>query len=165
MASHITSISIVHPTACLGDLSVRLGRRIGPHRHRVVVEVHWRGAQGWRFISWLAATSNHLGGSFNLLMAATGCLNNPIFSNLGLWAACWAHFMCYHKLWPTSVSHPFSFLNSSLGLTGENITRKLLSLSLDLFFKILLLQVAFLIFFSTTIFSPYFLQVGLLFKS
>ena len=27
--------------------------------------------------------------------------------------------MCHHKLWPTSVSHPFSSLNSSLvGLTG-----------------------------------------------
>ena len=70
--------------------------------------------------------------------------------------------MCHHELWPTSVSHPFSFLNSSLGLAGENITRKLLSLSLDLFFKILLFQVTFLIFFSTAIFSPYFLQVGLL---
>ena len=54
---------------------------------------------------------------------------------------------------PTSVSHPFS-LNSSLGLAGGNITRKLQSLSLDLFFKILLFQVAFLIFFSITIISP-----------
>ena len=47
-----------------------------------------------------------------------GCLNNPIFSNLGLCAACWAHFMCHHELWPTSVGHPFSFLSSSWGLTG-----------------------------------------------
>ena len=47
-------------------------------------------------------------------------------------------------------------------LLEKNITRKLLSLSLDLFFKILLFQVTFLIFFSTAIFSPYFLQVGLL---
>ena len=39
-----------------------------------------------------------------------GCLN------FGLCAAGWAHFMCHHKLWPTSASHPFSFLNSSLGL-------------------------------------------------
>ena len=39
-----------------------------------------------------------------------GCLN------LGLCAAGWAHFMCHHKLWPTSASRPFSFLNSSLGL-------------------------------------------------
>ena len=27
-----------------------------------------------------------------------GSLNNPIFSNLGLCAACWAHFMCHHEL-------------------------------------------------------------------
>ena len=48
-------------------------------------------------------------------------------------------------------------------LLEENITRNLLSLSLDLFFKILLLQFTFLIFFSIAIFSPsYFLQVGLL---
>ena len=45
-----------------------------------------------------------------------GCLNNPIFLNLGLFAACWALFMCHYELWPTLVSHPFSFLNSSLGL-------------------------------------------------
>ena len=66
-------------------------------------------------------------------------------------------------MWPTSVSHPFSFLNSSLGIAGEkNITRKLLSLSLDLFFKSLQFQVTFLISFYTAIFSPYFLQVGML---
>ena len=121
--------------------------------------VTWAGVWGF---SKVVATFNHLGGSFNLFMAATGCLNNPIFSNLGLCAACWARFMCHHELWPTSVSNPFSFLNSSLGLTGENITRKLLFLSLGLFFKILLFQDTFLVFFSIAIFSPYFLQVCLL---
>ena len=45
-------------------------------------------------------------------------------------------------------------------LLEENTTKILLSLSLDLFFKISLLQVTFLIFFSIAIFSPYFLQVG-----
>ena len=70
--------------------------------------------------------------------------------------------MCHHELWPTSVSHPFSSLNSSLALLEESTTGKLLSLSLDMFFKILLFQVAFLIFFSIAIFSPYFLLVGLL---
>ena len=44
-----------------------------------------------------------------------GCLNNP----------CWARFMCHHELWPTSVSHPFSFLNSSLGLTGGKHYQKI----------------------------------------
>ena len=45
-------------------------------------------------------------------------LNNPIFSNMGLCVACWGHFMCHHELWPTSMSHPFSSLNSTLGLAG-----------------------------------------------
>ena len=69
---------------------------------------------------------------------------NPIFQNLGLCAACWAHFICHHELWPTPVSHPFFSFNSSLGLAGEkHITRKLLSL--DLFFKVMLFRVVFLI--------------------
>ena len=59
------------PCGC-GDLSVRMGSRISPHRNRVVVEVHWRCAQGWRSISWVVATFSHVGGSFNLSMAATG---------------------------------------------------------------------------------------------
>ena len=49
----------------------------------------------------------------------------------------------------------------SIGFTSCWITGKLLSLSLDLFFKILLFQVAFLIFFFIAIFSLYFLLVGL----
>ena len=51
--------------------------------------------------------------------------NNAIFFNLGLFAACCAHFMCHHKLWPISVSHPFSFLNSSLGLAGRKLYQKI----------------------------------------
>ena len=54
-----------------------------------------------------------------------GCLNNPIFSNLGLCAVCWAHFMCHHKLWPASVGHPLSFLKSSWGLTGGKNYQKI----------------------------------------
>ena len=53
-----------------------------------------------------------------------GCLNNPIFLNLGLCAECWTHFTCHHELWPTSVGHPFSFLSSSWGLTGEKHYQK-----------------------------------------
>ena len=37
-----------------------------------------------------------------------GCPNNPIFSILGLGAACWTHLMCHHELGSTSVSHSFS---------------------------------------------------------
>ena len=47
-------------------------------------------------------------------------------------------------------------------LLQENITRISFCLSSELFFKTLLLQVAFLIFFSIAILSPHFLQVGLL---
>ena len=54
-----------------------------------------------------------------------------------------------------------SFLIALQALLEENPTRKLLSLSLDLFFKILLFQVAFHILFSIVIFF-YFLLVGLL---
>ena len=73
ISARVTLIStrVSSPCGC-GDLSVRLGSRISPHRNRVVVEVHWRGAQGWRSISWVVATFNHVGGSFNLSMAATG---------------------------------------------------------------------------------------------
>ena len=46
------------------------------------------------------------------------------------------HVSCVITNWPISVSHTFSSLNISLGLTGGNIIMKLLSLSLDLFFKI-----------------------------
>ena len=50
---------------------------------------------------------------------------NPIFSNLGLRAACWACFMCHHELWPTSVSHPFSSLNRSLDFAGGKHHQKI----------------------------------------
>ena len=88
----------------------------------------WMGFLWSLFLSWVGvgglskvvATFNHVGGSFNLFMVTTG----NVFSNLGLCAACWAHFMCHHELWPTSVSHPFSFLNSSLGLARGNITKQ-----------------------------------------
>ena len=53
-----------------------------------------------------------------------GCLNNPIFSNFELYAACWARFMCHHELCSTPGSHPFSF-NSSLGLAGRKHCQKI----------------------------------------
>ena len=45
---------------------------------------------GWGLSKASVATFNHMGGSFNLLKDMyhyQGCLNNPIFSNLGLCAA------------------------------------------------------------------------------
>ena len=73
----------------------------------------------------VVATFSHVGGSFNLFITTTwgGCLNNPIFSNLALFASCWAHVMCHHKLCSTSMSHLFS-LNTSWGLTGGNYYQK-----------------------------------------
>ena len=113
----------------------------------------------------VGATFNHVGGSFNLFMATTGSVwIIPSFSNLGLCAVCWAHFMCHHKLWPSQHqwATPALFSIALEALLVENITRELLSLSLDLFLKNLLFQVTFLIFFFIAVFSPYFLMVGLL---
>ena len=75
-------------------------------------------------VSKVVATFSHVGGSFILFMAM-GCLNNPIFSNLGLCAACWTCFMSHHQLWPTSVIHPCSSLNSSLGFAGGKHYQKI----------------------------------------
>ena len=49
-----------------------------------------------------------------------GCLNNPIFSNMGLYAACWAHFMCHHKIQSVIISL-FSIV--LWPLLEENITK------------------------------------------
>ena len=104
-----------------------------------------------------------VGGSLNLFMATTGdVLNNPIFSSLGLCAACWAHFMCHYKLWPSSVSHPFSFPNSSLGLAGGKYYLKITIPVFRVVLQNFAIQVPFLIFFSIAIFSPYYLLVDLL---
>ena len=78
----------------------------------------WGGGLGLGF-SKVVVTFSHVGGSFNLLWALPG------LSNLGLCAACWAHFICHHDMWPTSPSHPFSFLNSSLGLAGGKHYQKM----------------------------------------
>ena len=158
------SCPALQPSRCgCEDLSVRLGSRISLNRHRVVVEVHWRGAQGWRSISWVVATFNQVGGSFNLSMAAT----RDVWMIPSFWI--WDYVLhvehiscvitnCGQLQW----ANPSLFSIALLALLEKNITRQLQSLSLDLFFKILLFQVTFLIFFSTAIFSPYFLQVGLL---
>ena len=90
------------------------------------------------------------------------CLNNSIFSTLGLCVACWVHSMCHHELWQTSVIHPFSFLNSSLGLAGGKHYHKITSPIFRLVLQNVAIPGYFPLFFSIIIFSPYFLQVGLL---
>ena len=106
---------------------VKLVSRISPHRHWVVVEVHWRGAQGWRSISWVVATFNHVGRSFNLSMAATGD-NKIIIPSFGIWGYVLhvEHISCViTNCGQLQWSHPFSFLNSSLGLAGEKHYQKI----------------------------------------
>ena len=102
---------------------------------------------GFGDFSKVVATFSHMDGSLTYYGRHRWCLNNPIFFNVGLCAACWVHFMCHHELWPTSVSHPFSYLNSSLGLGGRKHYQKITILIFWL---------------SIAIFSPYFLHVGLL---
>ena len=72
--------------------------------------------------------------------------------------------MCHHELRPTSVSHPFSFLNSSLGLAEGNINREYTGtiLIFGVFIQILLFQVAFLIVCAILVISPDFPVVLLL---
>ena len=64
----------------------------------------------------------------------SGFVPNYTFLNLGLCAACWTRSMCHHELWPISVSHPYSFLSSSLGLAGAKHYPKITIPILTLFF-------------------------------
>ena len=78
------------------------------------MEIQWVGVGGF---SKLVTTFSHVGGSF-IYGHQRGCLNYPIFPNLGLCVPCCAHFMCHHELWPTPMSHDFSFPTSSLVFAG-----------------------------------------------
>ena len=82
---------------------------------------------GWGLgSSKVVITFNHVDRSFNLFkFHHQGYLNNPIFSNVGLCAACWAQFVHYQELWPTSVSHPFFSISCSLGLDGGKHYQKI----------------------------------------
>ena len=65
----------------------------------------------------------------------SGFVPNYTFLNLGWYAACRARSMCHHESWPISVSHPYSFLNSSLGLAGAKHYHKITIPILRLFFN------------------------------
>ena len=101
----------------------------------------------------VAATFNHVGGSFNIFMAPTGGI--WIIPSFRIWGIVLhvEHISCditncdRHQ-WAI----PSLFSIALEAFLGENMTRKLLSLSLDLLFKILLFQVAFLIFFFIAVF-------------
>ena len=90
----------------------------------------WMGVGGF---SKVVATFNHIGGSINLIMSEY----SNLFEFRVMWCICWAHFMCQYELWPTSVSHTFSFLNSSWCLAGgkhyQKITIPILRLVLQNF--------------------------------
>ena len=117
-------------------------------------------------VVFMIATFNHVGGSFNLFMATTG--DDWIIPSFRIWdymlhvehISC-VIMNCGQHQWVIPSPLPIALKV----LLEENTTRTILSLSLDLFFKILLFQVAFLIFYSIAIFSSYFLQVGLLLQS
>ena len=82
---------------------------------------------GWglgAFLRWWSLSTMWVG-PLIYVWPPPGCLNNPIFSNLELCAACWAHFMCHLELWPTSASHPFSSLNISLSFAGGKHYQKI----------------------------------------
>ena len=118
-----------------------------------VVSIWWslcRYMCGWQVVGVFFKGGGHL------QPCERGCLNNPIFSNLWLHAACWPRFMCHHEFWPASVSHPFYSINSSLGLAGkkyQKITYLPICLFLYLFFNALLFKIAFLLFIPIAFFS------------
>ena len=75
----------------------------------------------------------------------------------------WPHPKNSPNFCHTSVSFPFSSANSSIGLAGGKHYQKI-TIPIFRLVQILLFQVAFLLFCSITICSPYFLLVGSLLK-
>ena len=71
----------------------------------------WVGIGGF---SKVVATFSHVGGSLNLVLATTRDI--WVITSFRIWVmyCMLSTFMCHHELWPTSASHPFSFLNSFL---------------------------------------------------
>ena len=96
-----------------------------PHNVLFFVAAFWN--CGWglgALLRWWPPSAMRAG-SLSFYGQHRGCLNNNIFSNLGLRNAYWAHFLCHHEYWPTSASNPFSFFNTSLGLSGGKHCQKI----------------------------------------
>ena len=118
---------------------------------------------GWGlFLRWWPPSDTWVG----LLIFLSATTRNvwiiPFFSNFEICATCWAHFICHHELWLTSLMHPFSFLNGSLGLVGGKHYQKF---TIPIFWfssKVLLSKIAFPIVYAILIICPYFLLVDLL---
>ena len=115
-------------------------------KHHLLItsySVNWVGVGGF---SKMVATFNHVGGSFNLFMATTGDV--WIIPSFRIW-----DYACL-----LSMFHVLSWIVANISESSLLLSvGKLLSLSIDLFFEILLFQLTFLIFFSFAISSPYFL--------
>ena len=84
-----------------------------------------------------------------------GCVLQPFYGHYwGVWIIpsfrilgydpCWAHFMCHLEVWPKSVGHPLSILNSSSGLRGGKHYQKITILIFRIFPKNLLPRLPFL---------------------
>ena len=105
------------------------------------LSIAWVGGGGY---SKKVATFNHVGGSFNLFMATTRDV--WIIPSFWIWDYV-LHVEHVSRLITNCGQHqwvnPYPLSIALQALLEENTTRKLLSLSLDLFFKILLCQVAF----------------------
>ena len=117
----------------------------------------------WIAFSKVVATFNHVCGSFDLFMATTGHVWIVPSFRISGYVLYVEHISCVitncgQHQWVIPALFSIAFE----ALLEENITRKLLSLSLDLIFKNLIFQVTFLIFFTVAVFSAYFLLFGLL---
>ena len=60
----------------------------------------------------VVATFSHVDGSLNLFWPPPGISEWSHLFEFGVMYCMLSTFMCRHELWPTSASHPFSFLNS-----------------------------------------------------
>ena len=124
-------------------------------------QTSWVGVGGWglgAFLKWWPPST-----MFHLFMVTTGGVwIIPSFRIRG-YVLYVEHIHCViANCGQHQWAIPSLFSIALEAFLGENITRKLLSLSLDMFFKILLFQFTFLILFSIAVFSSYFLLVGLL---
>ena len=76
-------------------------------------------------ISEVVVTFNQVGGSFNVFKCYHQvCMNNYIFTNSSLCAACWAHPMCVTNCGQHHWVTPFIFSIVLYTLLKESITRK-----------------------------------------
>ena len=114
----------------------------------------------WVGLGYLLVTFNDVGGPL-IFSRFKGCVNNPFFSNFRLYSACWARFMCHHEMWPTLVVIHCPLPIALYALMEENITRKLPSLYLGLFFILLYHAALLFLFFYHYLFSFLFVA-GLL---